>query len=52
MSKILSKNRGTNETTGISPQRTQRRKIIYKNSSPSVVEFPPFVGTGQEIGVV
>jgi hypothetical protein len=35
------KNRRTYETTGISPQRTQRKKLVYKNSVPSVVKFPP-----------
>jgi hypothetical protein len=29
-----------NATTGISPQRTQRKKLIYKNSLPSVAKFP------------
>ena len=29
------------ETTGILPQRTQRKKLVYKNSVPSVVKFPP-----------
>jgi hypothetical protein len=28
------------ETTGISPQRTQRSNVSYKNSVSSVVKFP------------
>jgi len=38
--KPFSKDRRTDETTGISPQRTQRNNIIYKNSVASAVKIP------------
>jgi len=35
------KNRRRHETTGLSPQRTQRKKSVNEISAPSVVKFSP-----------